>query len=85
MLLEMLQRKHKSCPVLVNVGVSGYTLSFSSLISYLQFLQHPSILLCTVLPTFIRPHTPSRSPFLSLCSERELVVLAVANSSHLAD
>lgn len=35
------KRKHKSCPVLVDVGVSGYMLSFSTLISYLQFLLTP--------------------------------------------
>ena len=57
-----LKESIKNCQVLVNVGVSGYMLSFSTLISYLQFLPTPL--------HFVMYSAHTHSPPYSLCAGR---------------
>lgn len=77
---DVLKKAQKLSSILLNVGVSGYMLSFSTLISYLQFLLTP---LHFVMYSSAHIHSPPYSFSLSVL--RELVVLTVANSSHLAN
>lgn len=57
------ERTHKSCPTLANVGVSGYVLSFSTLLGYLQYSLTP---LHFVMFSAAHIHSPPYSLSLSL-------------------